>query len=622
MKNQLLTLITAIGLVAAALATPSAMAQTATECSGNTPILVTQAETVDGVDYVVGDCRQADPAKNLGGGGQNDDHYNPECEAVNPLTPYRIHEYASTYRWVVGGNPTRIVSDIEAGDTRAEADRLTGGCRVPLPGWDDKHIPGYEFDESGPNACTNLPDSPGRIWTPYPVRGENMICKAPDRHLDCILSKGSPFIPDQPHYVHQDGDCIAATTTEHCQMLFSDNMPIAESTGLCVPAPLEVTTAIIEGTDGEQTDGTEDSPYVASDEDFAVTVDVMAGSQSVIFTPIPEDSSPELAIEINEEGVVMVATTVTTGMYTIAVMASDEAVNDDGTLNEAVVNSFVQGGSVEVVDDIVVPDNVESGLSSANVLANVLAAAEVDDVSNHREVLMIHITVAGVASPTTPNNDDTLIATTAESSSNHKPIAVAGLFMAGIFLVNYLYGWETAKTSWTPSYAYRQNNGNIAYSIGSRWTTTADNMRFYWQTRQNGGSNGGKFIYGSGMSYNNGILAAAINSESDSTITDMDLSLSANKTMGMWTLGGGYNFDMELSETESETKNRVDISANYTQNQWVLSAAAMQIHGTDTESQNRLNIAARYTVDKWILSANANTNGEKTRAAVNYSYRF
>ena len=610
MKNQFLTLITAIGLVAAALTTPQAMAQSAAECSGNTPILVTQAETVDGVDYVVGDCRQADPAKNLGGGGQNDDHYNPECEAVNPLTPYRIHEYALTYQWAADGTPTRIMSDIDAGDTRAEADRLTGGCRVPLPGWDDKHIVGYKVDESGPNACTNLLNSPGRIWDPAGIKQENVICKAPQRHLDCILSKGSPIIPDQPHYVHQDGDCIAAETTEHCQMLFADNMPIVEDTGLCVPAPLEVTTAIIEGTDGEQTDGTEDSPYVASDEDFAVSVEVMAGSEAIEYTAIPEDSSPELAID--EEGVIMVAATVTTGMYTIAVMASDEAVNDDGTLNEAVVNSFLT--TVETA-----PTNVESGFANVLAAANVVANA-VDDVSDHREVLMIHITVAGVANVAT--NDDTLIATTAESSSNHKPIAVAGLFMAGIFLVNYLYGWETAKTSWTPSYAYRQDNGNIAYSIGSRWTTTADNMRFYWQTRQNGGSNGGKFVYGSGMSYNNGILAAAINSESDSNITDMDLSLSANKTMGVWTLGGGYNFDMELSETESETKNRVDISANYTQNQWVLSAAAMQIHGTDSESQNRLNIAARYTVDKWILSANANTNGEKTRAAVNYSYRF
>ena len=283
-------------------------------------------------------------------------------------------------------------------------------------------------------------------------------------------------------------------------------------------------------------------------------------------------------------------------------MVVDEAIDEaDGGLNQDLVNA---------------PASANSGRQNilAAALQNIIAAANVED---HRKMVMIHVNV-GVANVAT--NDDTLIATAAESSSNHKPIAVAGLFMAGIFLVNYLYGWETAKTSWTPSYAYRQDNGNITYSIGSRWTTTADNMRFYWQTRQNGGSNGGKFVYGSGMSYNNGILAAAINSESDSTITDMDLSLSANKTMGVWTLGGGYNFDMELSETESETKNRVDISANYTQNQWVLSAAAM--HGTDSESQNRLNIAARYTVDKWILSANANTDGDKTRAAVNYSYRF
>ena len=131
------------------------------------------------------------------------------------------------------------------------------------------------------------------------------------------------------------------------------------------------------------------------------------------------------------------------------------------------------------------------------------------------------------------------------------------------------------------------NNGNLSYSVGSRWTAAEDNWRVYWQTRQSGD----KFVYGSGIGYNNGILSAAINSQSESDKTDMNLDLAANKTVGLWNFGGGYNFDMQISETETDT-------------------------------QNRLNAKIRYTMDKWILSANANTDGKRGAARINYSYRF
>ena len=141
--------------------------------------------------------------------------------------------------------------------------------------------------------------------------------------------------------------------------------------------------------------------------------------------------------------------------------------------------------------------------------------------------------------------------------------------------------------TWTPSYAFQTNNGNLSYSVGSRWTATANDWNLYWQTRQNGD----KFVYGSGMRYNGNILSAAMNSESENDKTDLDLNLSANKTVGVWDFGGGYQFDMQLSDDA-------------------------------TESQNRLNAKVGYIMDKWILSANANTNGKTTWAAVNYSYRF
>ena len=162
---------------------------------------------------------------------------------------------------------------------------------------------------------------------------------------------------------------------------------------------------------------------------------------------------------------------------------------------------------------------------------------------------------------------------------------IGGVVVVGLAL--WYFVSDSDDLTWTPSYAFQNNNGNLSYSVGSRWTATADNTRIYWQTRQSGN----QFVYGSGIHYSNDILSAAMNSESAGKQTDLDFALSANKTVGLWDFVGGYNFDMELSDTETDT-------------------------------QNRLNAKIRYTVDKWILSANANTDGKTTRTAVNYSYRF
>ena len=166
----------------------------------------------------------------------------------------------------------------------------------------------------------------------------------------------------------------------------------------------------------------------------------------------------------------------------------------------------------------------------------------------------------------------------------------AGLMIGGVAVVGLALWYFTSDSddlTWTPTYSYRHNNGNVSYSVGSRWTATVNDWRLYWQTRQNGA----QFVYGSGMRYNNGIWAAAMNSESESDKTALDLNLSANKTVGLWNFGGGYRFDMELSDDATET-------------------------------QNLLNAKVGYMMDKWILSANANTDGDTATARINYSYRF
>ena len=181
------------------------------------------------------------------------------------------------------------------------------------------------------------------------------------------------------------------------------------------------------------------------------------------------------------------------------------------------------------------------------------------------------------------------ISTIEHKADNEKTAVIAagiGLGVGVVALALYYFIDSPDKIIYEPSYAFQNNNGNLSYSLGNRWTATTDNWRFYWQAKQND-----KFVYGSGIGYNNGLLSAAINSQSEKDKTDLDVQLSANKTVGLWNLGGGVNFDMALSESETET-------------------------------QNRLNAKVRYKMDKWILSANANTDGKKAAARINYSYRF
>ena len=170
---------------------------------------------------------------------------------------------------------------------------------------------------------------------------------------------------------------------------------------------------------------------------------------------------------------------------------------------------------------------------------------------------------------------------------NNRAIVI-GLIMVGAFVADSWSDERDSELNWTPSYAFNTNNGNVSYSVGSRWTAKTENFGYYWQTAKSGS---GDIRYSSGIGYNNGIMQANIDSEGTREDTDIDLSISAQKTWGLWNIGGGYRIDTRLTPTESKTRNR-------------------------------LNLTAKYKIDQWILSATANTTGKKSTARINYSYRF
>ena len=289
------------------------------------------------------------------------------------------------------------------------------------------------------------------------------------------------------------------------------------------------------------------------------------------------------------------------------VVAFAETTNSAITLMSPLSVDLTYTRTGESDEELIISDNVVSFNDSISVTAGMysifIAAAEAN-TDNTVATISLYFSVSsaggGIGEIVSGRSSSSKIALGIASS--------AAVLMALYFISDVAYD----NMHWTPSYAFNQNNGNVSYSVGSRWTATADNWRFYWQ--QSVGD--GEFVYGSGMRYSDGIFAAAMNSESNTDKTDWALALSATKSLGMWNLGGGYNFDIEVSDTETDTKNRLNLSADVVVDGWQLSAAATH------ESQNRLNIAARYKVDKWILSATANTDGKETAARINYSYRF
>ena len=252
--------------------------------------------------------------------------------------------------------------------------------------------------------------------------------------------------------------------------------------------------------------------------------------------------------------------------------------------------------------------SVQISVTVISVTLNAIRTSEniITVTAGNKEEFAITITNGSMLTITAANGEEILVVgnqgsasdgqdgainTIVETGDDHEKTAALaagiGLGIGAIVLGLYYFVNEHDLIVYEPGYSFSGYNDNLSYSLHNRWTATTDNWRFYWQAKQTND----KFVYGSGMRYNNGILSAAMNSESEKDKTALDLQLSANKTVGLWNVGGGVNFDMAISET-------------------------------DTDTQNRLNAKIRYKMDKWILSANANTDGKKAAARINYIYRF
>ena len=307
-------------------------------------------------------------------------------------------------------------------------------------------------------------------------------------------------------------------------------------------------------------EGTNAVPYeVMADSvaDFMFTVEISEGSGNYGYAKDAR-SSPQLDVDPNSGLIAFNVSVVANDRYSIIVIITDQG-EDTGTNSSANAN----GGNV------------------------VAAAGDMTTVA-----VYIQVAETEPSSGDTGNDGEIVERPTPNSNKENRKLALGVSSGVAVFVAYYVIANFIVDLNWTPSYAFQHRNGNLSYAVGSRWTATADNWRFYWQTRQNGNiGDDGQLVYGSGMNYNNGIVAAAFNSTGTAEQTDLDLSLSATKAAGLWQLNSGYNFALQMSDTETDT-------------------------------QNRLNVAARYVMDKWILSANANTNGNRATAGINYSYRF
>ena len=419
----------------------------------------------------------------------------------------------------------------------------------------------------------------------YIEEGENCIC------------------PTATHIQRANNACELPQNSVECAAV-NPVLPIFnDNNGACV---VFVASPILpdNGVININGDGTETSPLRITEDvvaDFTLPIEVNGGSGNFEYSKQPEGSSPQLTVEPTSGVVSFIPEVVDIGVYTIIIR---------------------------------VLDNGESGGSSAGVAAanqNVLAAA------GDTTLLTIYITVAAVV--VGPPSGVTIV--TPRDKVKIETNKVVGIAAGAVVAVAYWYfsninNKADASVSWKPSYAFRNDDGNMYYSVGSRWNAAADNWRFYWQTSATGGNGAREFTYGSGLKYNDGTFAAALDSHSDSDMTDLDLALSATKTAGAWRLDGGYDLDMQISATETDTQNEFNIGALYTWEQWnigglyasdrwnlaVRYTVANQWNLAARYSLNNWNIAAQYTLDKWILSANATMNGDTATGRIIYSYRF
>ena len=421
----------------------------------------------------------------------------------------------------------------------------------------------------------------------YIEEGENCIC------------------PTETHIQRANNACELPQNSNECAAvnpalpIFNDNN---DTCVVFVASPILPDNGVI-NING---DGTETSPLRITEDvvaDFTLPIEVDGGSGNFEYSKQPEGSSPQLTVETTSGVVSFIPDVVDIGVYTIIIRVLDNGESGGG--------------------------NSSAGVAAAN--QNVLAAA------GDTTLLTIYITVAAVVIG--PPSGVTIV--TPRDKVKIETNKVVGIAAGAVVAVAYWYfsninNKADASVSWKPSYAFRNDDGNMYYSVGSRWNAAADNWRFYWQTSATGGSGAREFTYGSGLKYDDGTFAAALDSHSDSDMTDLDLALSATKTAGAWRLDGGYDLDMQISATATDTQNEFNIGALYTWEQWNIGGlyasdrwnlasrytVANQWNLAARYSLNNWNIAAQYTLDKWILSANATMNGDTATGRIIYSYRF
>ena len=469
---------------------------------------------------------------------------------------------------------------------RADREEEGGNCGECLPEFNDTNaVVGDRMcvpDETCLGNNDGIPDGTGGCTDPdttcLAIEGRAETENRVEMGASCICAD---------RYMEQDGVCVLLC--EEGQIVNGDR---------CISFSYFINgNRVTDDLNSDPVEGTEEEP-------FDIALADVADFSTTVMTPISDSDG-------NAEDVV----------YSKAAESEDreQQINDliEQQSNELIVDSE---GVITFDPETFDPDNTDTPVSPGTY--NIVIAVNSDEDADIPldEILLdvVYVTVqaAPVVIPPPPPSVDVEPSPVSESGGADLKI-VLGVIGVGAWAL-YAYYWNVVpQYSWTPSYAFRNDNGNISYSVGSRWTATADNLQFYWQTSQSSASNGDQLVYGSGIKYNNGVFSAVMNSEGDSDETDLDVSLLANKQLGLWQLKGGYNFDMQTSPTETDTQSRFNIAAQYSLNKWVLSTTA----NTDGDTASA-RFAARYTVDRWILSATTNTDGDTTSARINYSYRF
>ena len=417
-----------------------------------------------------------------------------------------------------------------------------------------------ERRETGTGDCVPFLTCEGRTidgnadGVPNVANGLCMAC--PDNTLDLGVACGGCFPGFVENAASEDG-CRAAANSDDCQTI-DDTMPIYAN-GDCVSATSDADCA--------NAGFSVSLPMAALDDLAALT-----GGCVVAVVPEFRYQIGEMTVIASED------TPLSVNVSVAAALSINIAADVDNTLSYSSDSEGQLMVSPAGIVGFVAGVTISVGVHRIEIIA----------AEDNTPIMTIGMYLMVAAAAAEPNEEEAVsVVSSASSSNKNKTGIIVGLLMLGVYIAN-TDATAASAIRWTPSVAFSGNNGNVSYSVGSRWTATTDDWRYYWQTAT---SDGGEFVYGSGMNWNNGIFAANIDSETDATTTDVDMSIAATKTAGMWRLYGGYH-------------------------------AAMQISDTETDAQNRLNLSAGYYLDRWLLSATANTDGNQAAARVNYSYRF